>query len=117
MTEKREYVSIGRMTHVPKEQKNRGHGWFYRRPGISRLMEDRAPFDTYEPRVPKYWGYHLFDVVHVIMLTEEGIIPRAIGVQLLKALKAMEAEGIDEARETAGGVAHSGEVYLIQRLG
>jgi argininosuccinate lyase len=117
MTEKREYINIGRMTHVPKEQKNRGHGWFYQRPGIGRLMEDREPFDTYEPSVPQYWGYHLFDVVHLIMLTEEGIIPRAIGVQLLKALKEMKEEGIDEARKKAGGVAHSGEAYLIQKLG
>jgi argininosuccinate lyase len=117
MTKKREYIRIGKMTHVPKEQKDRGHGWFYQRPGIGRLMEDREPFDTYEPRIPYYWGYHLFDVVHVIMLTEQEIIPQEIGVQLLKALKEMEHEGIDDARKKAGGVAHSGEAYLIQRLG
>jgi argininosuccinate lyase len=117
MTERREYISIGKMTHVPKEQKNRGHGWFYQRTGIGRLMEDKEPFDTYVPSVPQYWGYHLFDVVHLIMLIEEDIIPKAIGVQLLKALKEMEGEDIDEARKKAGGLAHSGEAYLIQKLG
>jgi hypothetical protein len=40
MTGKREYVSVGRMTDVPKDQENRGHGWFYQRPGVGRLMED-----------------------------------------------------------------------------
>ncbi len=117
MTEDRDYITIGRMTHVPKAQKSRGHGWFYRRPGVGRLTEDSEPFDTYTPSVPRYWGYHLFDVVHVLMLTEEGIIPRGIGVQLLTALRELEAEGIDEARDRVGGVAHSGEAYLIQKLG
>ena len=117
MTDDREYVSIGKMTYVPKECTYRGHGWFYERCGIGRLMEDGAPFDTYERRIPEYYAYHLFDLSHVIMTTEEGIIPREIGAKLLKALKEMENEGIDEARRKAGGIAHSGEAYLIQQLG
>lgn len=117
MTEEREYISIGKMTHVPKDCKNRGYGWFYRRSGIGRLMEDIQPFDTYKLSIPEYYGYHLFDLVHVIMLTEEGIIPKEIGVQLLKALREMEKEGIEEARKKVGGMAHSGEAYLIQKLG
>ena len=105
------------MTHVPKEHKFRGHGWFYKRSGIGRLMEDSEPFDTYKPSIPQYWGYHLFDIVHVIMLTEEGIIPKEIGIQLRKTFKEMEKDGIDEARGKAGGEMHSGEAYLIQKLG
>ncbi len=117
MTDDREYISIGKMTHIPKESEYRGHGWFYERCGIGRLMEDAAPFDTYERSIPEYHAYHLFDLSHVIMTTEEGIIPKEIGAKLLTALKEMEKEGIDEARKKAGGVAHSGEAYLIQKLG
>jgi argininosuccinate lyase len=117
MTDDREYVSIGKMTHVPKECKYRGHGWFYERSGIGRLMEDTAPFDTYDRSIPEYYAYHLFDLSHVIMTTEEGIISREIGAKLLTPLKEMEKDGIDEARKKAGGVAHSGEAYLIQQLG
>ncbi len=117
MVEKKGFINIEKMTHVPTENKFRGHGWFYQRTGIGRLMEDSEPFDTYKPSIPKYWGYHLFDLVHVIMLTEEGIIPKEIGIQLLKAFKEMEKDGIDEARDKAGGRDHSGEAYLIQKLG
>jgi argininosuccinate lyase len=117
MTDEREYVSIGKMTYVPKECKYRGHGWFYERCGIGRLMEDGAPFHTYERSISEYYAYHLFDLSHVIMTIEEGIIPREIGAKLLTALKEMEKIGIDEARKKAGGIAHSGEAYLIQQLG
>jgi argininosuccinate lyase len=117
MSEEKGYIKIGKMTHVPKEQKDRGHGWFYRRAGIGRLLEDVEPFDVYKPNIPEFYGYHLFDLVHVVMLTEEGIIPKEIGIQLLKVLKEMEKEGIDKVRRKAGGGSHSGEAYLIQKLG
>ena len=117
MSEEKGYIKIGKMTHVPKEQKYRGHGWFYRRSGIGRLLEDVEPFDVYKPDIPEFYGYHLFDLVHVVMLSEEGIIPKEIGIQLLKVLKGMEKEGIDKVRRKAGGGSHSGEAYLIQKLG
>jgi len=111
-----EYESIGKMTFVPKGYKDRGDGWFYRMAGL-RLTEPPEPFEIYERSIPEFAGYHLFDKVHTIMLVEEGIIPKEIGVQLLKAFREMEEEGIDKARREAGSVAHSGEAYLIQKLG
>lgn len=117
MSKEREYISIGKMAHVPVECKDRDWGWFYHRCGIGRLMEDHLPFDTYQRAIPDFAGYHLCDKCHAVMCIEEGIIPREAGIQLLKGLRAMEAEGIDAARRKAGGVGHSGEAYLIQKLG
>jgi len=104
------------MTFVPKGYKDRGSGWFYRIAGL-RLTEPPAPFETYKRSIPEFAGYHLFDKVHTVMLAEEGVIPKEIGIQLLNAFREMEKEGVDEARREAGGVEHSGEAHLIQRLG
>lgn len=117
MGKEREYTRIGKMTHVPTGCKDRDWGWFYHRCGIGRLMEDHLPFDTYKRSIPDFAGYHLCDKCHLVMCIEEGIIPREMGVRLLKGLREMEEEGIDKARRKAGGVGHSGEAYLIQKLG
>ena len=66
---------------------------------------------------PPFLTYHMFDKAHVVMLTEQGIIPREDGVAILKAFRRMEAEGVIKARERVGGVDHSGEAYLITELG
>jgi argininosuccinate lyase len=61
---------------------------------------------------------HMFDKAHVTMLTEEGLIPRADGIKLLSELRRMDEEGSsDELRLTHGGGMHSGEQYLIRKLG
>ena len=62
-------------------------------------------------------GIHAFDKAHALMLTEEGINTRETGRAILKAFTEMEAAGMMEARERAGGGMHSGEHYLIQNLG
>ena len=106
---------------TPKDYDYRGHLWFAKRPGIGRLMEAMAP--EYEEALrgwdgkPPYHAYHMFDKAHVVMLTEQGIIPRADGVEILRAFRRMEEEGVVEARERVGGEDHSGEAYLITELG
>lgn len=60
---------------------------------------------------------HAFDKAHALMLTEEGIVPRATGVAILRAFRAMEARGVESARAEADGGMHSGEHYLIRALG
>jgi len=116
---KDEYKTIGKMSFIPKSQQNRGHGWFYRRPGIGRLMEEdrRRTWKSYMPDWPTFYAYHQFDKAHLVMLIEEGIIPEEEGVECLKTLRKMEQEGIDEARLDIGGLAHSGEAYLTMKLG
>ena len=99
----------------------RGHLWFAKRPGIGRLMEAMAP--EYQEALrgwdgkPPYQAYHMFDKAHVVMLTEQGIIPRGDGTRILKAFRRLEEEGVTEARERVGGEDHSGEAYLITELG
>ncbi len=91
----------------------------YRTAGI-RLTEEWAPElrGTRESTEnAALYAYHMFDKAHVVMLAEEGIIPRHIGVALLTALREMEGEGVETARSRVGGGMHSGELYLIRKLG
>jgi argininosuccinate lyase len=127
---KRKYITVGKMTHIPAEYKNRGHGWPFFRPEIGRLKEEPSE-DFIRAKhgfVPKertfagpgynpFYAYHMFDKTHVVMLTETGIIPNEDGVKILKAFRKMEAEGVVEARTRVGGEDHSGEVYLLIELG
>ncbi|MEZ4502983.1 MAG: argininosuccinate lyase [Dehalococcoidia bacterium] len=61
--------------------------------------------------------YHRFDKAHLVMLTEEGLIPREAGSAMLSALRHMEERGMTAVRNEVGGGMHSGEQYLIRRLG
>lgn len=63
------------------------------------------------------WGIHAFDKAHIVMLTEEGLIPREDGSAMLRMLREMEAEGVETVRLEVGGGMHSGEQFLIRRLG
>lgn len=63
------------------------------------------------------YAVHAFDKVHLVMLTEEGLIPRQDGIAMLRALRDMEREGIEPVRLKHGGGIHSAENYLIHRLG
>lgn len=91
----------------------------YRTAGI-RLTEELLPelaansTEHIEETLP---GIHRFDKAHIVMLTEEGLIPREAGVAMLKQLRIMEADGIEEVRLGVGGGLHSGEQFLIRRLG
>jgi len=101
--------------------KYRGHLWFAKRPGIGRLTESIAP--DYEKALkgwdgaPPYHAYHMFDKAHVVMLTEQDIIPWEDGAEILRAFRRLEDEGGVEARVGVGGEDHSGEAYLITELG
>lgn len=129
MSERR-YTTVGKMTYVPVGYDFRGHLWFAKRPGIGRFMEERSDDWTkaeagYFPKERSFAGpgrnpfyaYHVFDKTHVVMLTEQGIIPKRDGAEILKAFRRMEEEGVVEARERVGGEDHSGEAYLITELG
>lgn len=62
-------------------------------------------------------AYHLFDKAHLVMLGEEGLIPREAASAMLAAIREMEHGGTVETRRQTGGGMHSGEQYLIRRLG
>jgi argininosuccinate lyase len=66
---------------------------------------------------PPFLAFHMFDKAHAVMLTENEIISRSDGAEILSAFRRMEVEGIVKARERVGGVDHSGEAYLISELG
>ncbi len=126
----RKYMKVGKMTHVPADYDFRGHLWFAKRPGIGRLTEERSEdlIKAESGYIPKertfagpgrnpFYAYHVFDKVHVVMLTEQGIIPKGDGAAILKAFRRMEEEGVVDARQRVGGEDHSGEAYLITELG
>jgi argininosuccinate lyase len=62
-------------------------------------------------------AYHLFDKAHLVMLGEEELIPREDAAAMLGALRDLEAAGVSAVRNEVGGGMHSGEQYLIRRLG
>ena len=63
------------------------------------------------------YAVHMFDKAHLVMLTEEKLIPFEDGAAMLRALREMEAEGVEKVRLEVQGGKHSGEQYLIRRLG
>lgn len=62
-------------------------------------------------------AYHLFDKAHLVMLGEEELIPRADAAAMLSAIREMEAQGTVATRSATGGGMHSGEQYLVRKLG
>jgi argininosuccinate lyase len=91
----------------------------FHRPGI-RLTEPLDPeLTALRPGriAPMVYALHMFDKAHVVMLTEEGLIPRADGSAILRALRTLEQEGVDRVRAGLGGDLHAGEAYLIRTLG
>jgi len=97
-------------------------GEFYRKAG-ARLKEDADPSQiahkvgTSQRTLPLLHAYHMFDKAHVVMLTEEGLLPREDGVAILRAFRQMEAEGWERLRSEGGHGLFSGEAYLIEKLG
>ena len=73
-------------------------GEFYRKAG-ARLTEDADPSQiahkvgTAERTLPLLQAYHSFDKAHVVMLCEEGLIPRDVATAILRAFREMEAAG------------------------
>ncbi len=103
------------MTERKKSEKVWGH--FYRSAG-GRFKEDPAPEMTVmrNEYIPLK-GIHMFDKAHVIMLMESKIISQKDGIKILQALLEMEKRGYETERKQAGGGGHSGEAYLIKKLG
>ena len=97
-------------------------GEFYRKAG-ARLKEDADASQIAhkvggaERTQPLLHAYHMFDKAHVVMLTEEGLIPRADGKAILRAFREMERDGWERLRAEGGHGLFSGEAYLIEKLG
>jgi argininosuccinate lyase len=91
----------------------------YRTAGI-RLREEMLPhlskLSAGRMR-PMLAALHAFDKAHAVMLVEEKLLGREAGVAILRALREMEREGVEAVRTRVGGGLHSGEQYLIRRLG
>jgi argininosuccinate lyase len=78
-------------------------------PQLARLSAGRTQ--------PMLATLHAFDKAHAVMLVEEKLLSRPAGTAILRALRDMEQEGVVETRTRVGGGLHSGEQYLIRRLG
>ena len=91
-------------------------GYFYRSAG-GRFTEEPAPemVAMRDETIP-IKGIHLFDKAHVVMLVEQGIIQSDDGARILRALSDID-DTYEEARQEIGGGGHSGEAYLIDKLG
>jgi len=91
----------------------------FRTAGI-RLSEDVLP-DVEEHRSDRVLGtlyaVHQFDKAHLVMLAEEGLIPRKDAAAMLRVLRESEREGTEKVRLRVGGGNHSGEQLLIRQLG
>lgn len=93
----------------------------YRRAGIrlsepydAQLAQSTRRFSRYD-RFAR--GLQLFDEAHIVMLAEEGIIPREQAAECLAALREMDRRGVTEGRAEVNHDLHGGETYLIRRLG
>src|SRR4051794_7370020 len=91
----------------------------YRRLGV-RLTEPLDPLLTTAARpagVSPAAAVHRFDEAQLVMLSEQGVIPRDHAARCLRTLLEMEAEGLEEARAATRAGNHAGEVYLVRHLG
>lgn len=93
----------------------------YRGVGV-RLSEPLAPemsdaVSYFRSTRSLYRGLHIFDKAQLVMLAETGIIRREDAAACLRALLQMEEEGMERIREETQSGLHSGEVYLIRKLG
>lgn len=91
----------------------------FRRAGI-RLTEESVQglvHHSSERELPVLYAIHAFDKAHLVMLAEESLIPRQSAARMLEALREMEKKGVESTRLKVGGAFHSGEKYLIQKLG
>ncbi|MBI4639467.1 MAG: argininosuccinate lyase [Candidatus Tectomicrobia bacterium] len=97
-------------------------GEFYRKAG-ARLKEEAdesqiaQKVGTPATVLPLLKAYHMFDKVHIVMLAEENLIPQNDAATMLKAIREMEAQGWEKVRLEGGHGLHSGEAYLIEKLG
>ena len=91
----------------------------YRTAGI-RMREEMLPQlgQLYGTRTRAMLpAVHAFDKAHTVMLVEEGLLEADAGAAILRSLREMEADSVVETRFKTGGGLHSGEQYLIRKLG
>ncbi len=91
----------------------RGVGVRLLEPMVDNLRADYA----HGRESPLFPGLHAFDKAHVLMLGEENLIPVHDAVALLVAFREMESLGVEEQRSNQAWGLHSGESYLIRKLG
>src|ERR1043166_6837532 len=85
-----------------------------------RLPEEMLPAlgALYASRTqPMQHIMHAFDKAHCVMLVEQGLMTRDVGVKILPWLRQQEHAGVGDTRGKVGGALHSGEQYLIRTLG
>ncbi|MGV6874559.1 argininosuccinate lyase [Pseudochelatococcus sp. B33] len=81
-------------------------------PMVDHLGEGKSAIEKDE--IP---AIHAFDIAHAIMLTEQRIVERAVGADILRGLQEMERRGMAETRLATGGGIHSAETFLIREYG
>ncbi len=93
----------------------------YRRVGIrltesfnKLLVDSRNSLDSMDEFS---YGLNWFDKAHAVMLIEENIIPQESAKDCLLALKELSVPGAGKLIDTSSGGKHSGEAFLIQKLG
>lgn len=78
---------------------------------------DPTVLGQYARMQPQLAGIHAFDKAHILMLGEEGLIPRKDAAAMLRELRRIEAEGAVALRVIVGERMHSGEAILTKALG
>ena len=106
----REFTGVAHIQHV----------------GRARCVREQRPeltavaYPIPDSRIgPILEAVHRFDKAHLVMLGEAGLIGREELAQLLRVLQEFDKdpEGVTAARLRGGGGNHSGEKYLIARVG
>ena len=93
----------------------------YRKKGV-RLTAEMSPllykyFYAHEWPDIVHLGWQMFDKAHAVMLVETGVIPREVGIGILRALRQLDTEGAVEGRRRLGGHLHCGEAYVTKVAG
>lgn len=78
---------------------------------------DRTVLGQYARMEPQLAGIHAFDKAHILMLGEEGLIPREDAVAMLGELRRIEADDAVALRVATAERMHSGESILTKALG
>ena len=78
---------------------------------------DESVLGQYARMRPQLAAFHAFDKAHILMLAEEGLIPREDGAAMLAELRRVETDDEIEARAATAEHMHSGEAILTASLG
>ncbi len=81
------------------------------------VADEEIGYHSSQRELPLAYAYHALDIAHLVMLIEEGFVPRGEGAQMLRALREMDSRGLEATYLEVQGGMHSGEVYLVRRFG